>query len=139
MRNLAYYVIVTLIGAVGAVAIAWSSCSELCKQMTTMNYEVKVFIDPGLSHPELNAETLTHVEKMRLAAVAARDLIPEKAAGNLRLTAEYQADIDLLISQIMKMGEALAKNDNVAAIRFLNDIKSLKLEGHGKFKPATIN
>lgn len=126
--------IVVVIGLIAAAAIAWETCSDLCKKMQIMDFEVKMFIQPNLTKPEMNVQTLAHVANMRDAAIAARSLVPEKVVGDPQGFADYQAAIDALVIKITNLGLAVQANDNTKAQMILDDIKMDRDSNHIKFK-----
>ena len=89
--------------------------------------------------PTKNADALAQVAIIKEAATAALKFEPAKkkdipAADQAKFVADYQAKLKEFIATVDKLDAALKANDNAAATKLLDDMKTERNDDHKQFQ-----
>jgi soluble cytochrome b562 len=111
--------------------------TELAKQMEEMNDNLKK-LRKSIKNASENAASLETLSKMQHATVAAKVLVPARAAkvpeaDRAKFLAGYRKDMAALLEHLCKIEVALLDNDNAKAEELFKGLKKVEDDGHEKY------
>ena len=111
--------------------------TPLAKQMEEMQDHLKK-LRKSIKTPAENAASLESLDKLQLATVASKNLVPAKAATlpeaeRAKFVAGYRKEMVGLLEHLCKIEVALVDNDTAKAAELFKGLKKIEDDGHEKY------
>lgn len=112
--------------------------TSLKSAMKQMNSTLKVISDQS-GDSSKNADSAKLADDFIALAESCKNFIPRKVqnlppAQQQAQVQNYNLDVDDMIALGKNLASAFRSNDNVGAVKILNDLNTTKKDGHAKFK-----
>ncbi len=139
-KNVAW--VLVLVGLVVASPVTVRSAAaaedtELAKQMEVMQ-DAQKELRKSVKSAEGNATSLEALTKYQQATIAAKALVPAKAAKmpegeKAKFVAAYRKEMTALLSHLVQIEVAVLDGDNAKAEELFKGLKKIEDDGHEKF------
>ena len=111
--------------------------TELAKQMEVMQ-DAQKELRKSVKSADGNATSLEALTKYQQATIAAKALVPAKAAAlpeaeKAKFVAAYRKDMAAMLEHLLKIETTILDGDNAKAEELFKGLKKIEDDGHEKF------